>query len=320
MFIFAVSRDLCRRGNSISVGPKVGPTEIDLPLVDWILVAAFPREIIVAVLLTRCLVFWWSLSRALDDAARPDAREGRRIASHLFARPTSRLAFGRCLLSPCKREQTDASMFVLTFSPPGAPARALGVAERRVARRVRRGAFASTTWSLDGVGCAGARSGDEHLVGYRRMQSNRDPRRCPLKPIDVSGLCDAHQGKFKMLDAVFEQENGQLFVYSAKDAPDRPAPEDRCASTARARATTFRLTRTTRRVSMFATTTTKIFHACRVFPAGRASRPGFRPETSPCHAELLTAGPTPARIAANTSPTPRNSGRVTSPPWSACRW
>lgn len=139
-------------------------------------------------------------------------------------------------------------MFALTFSPPGA--RALGVAERRVARRVRRGACASTTWSLDGVGCAGARSGDEHLVGYRRMQSNRDPRRCPLKPIDVSGLCDAHQGKFKMLDAVFEQENGQLFVYSAKDAPDRPAPEDRCASTARARATTIRLTRTTRRVSI----------------------------------------------------------------------
>jgi hypothetical protein len=140
-------------------------------------------------------------------------------------------------------------MFALTFSLPGAP-NARRSAERRVARRVRRGACASTTWSLDGVGCAGARSGDEHLVGYRRMQSNRDPRRCPLKPIDVSGLCDSHQGKFKMLDAVFEQENGQLFVYSAKDAPDGPAPEDRCASTARARATTIRLTRTTRRVSI----------------------------------------------------------------------
>ena len=59
------------------------------------------------------------------------------------------------------------------------------------------------------------------------MQSNRDPRRCPLKPIDVSGLCDAHQGKFKMLDAVFEQENGQLFVEDSEIAKesDRDWPE-----------------------------------------------------------------------------------------------
>lgn len=219
-------------------------------LVVWILVAAFPREIIVLHAGVLCsgghcrarLATPHDLTRAKDDVSH-------RVASHVrrHASPSPR-AYSRRPACSRKREQTDASMFALTFSPPGA--RALGVAERRVARRVRRGACASTTWSLDGVGCAGARSGDEHLVGYRRMQSNRDPRRCPLKPIDVSGLCDAHQGKFKMLDAVFEQENGQLFVYSAKDAPDRPAPEDRCASTARARATTIRLTRTTRRVSI----------------------------------------------------------------------
>ena len=188
---------------------------------------------------------------ARSNAARP--RASRRAASHVRPRASSsRRAYSVIprVWRLARKKLTDAAMFALTSFPPGAPARALGVAERRVARRVRRDARASTTWSLDGVGCAGARSGDEHLVGYRRMQSNRDPRRCPLKPIDVSGLCDAHQGKFKMLDAVFEQENGQLFVHSAKDAPDAPTAEDRCASTARARATTIRLTRTTRRVSI----------------------------------------------------------------------
>ena len=171
---------------------------------------------------------------ARSNAARP--RASRRAASHVRPRASpSRRAYSVVprVWRLARKKLTDAAMFALTSFPPGAPARALGVAERRVARRVRRDARASTTWSLDGVGCAGARSG-EHLVGYRRMQSNRDPRRCPLKPIDVSGLCDAHQGKFKMLDAVFEQENGQLFVHSAKDAPDAPTAEDRCASTARA--------------------------------------------------------------------------------------
>lgn len=87
---------------------------------------------------------------------------------------------------------------------------------------------ASTTWLLDGVGCAGSRSGDDHLVGLTQRASNSsrrecelDPSKCgpvpdcPLRPINVSNLCDSHEGKFEMLDVVFEKKDDHLFVYSA---------------------------------------------------------------------------------------------------------
>jgi hypothetical protein len=44
-------------------------------------------------------------------------------------------------------------------------------------------------------------------------------RNCPLKPIDISSLCSLH-GTFKMLDAVFEQENDHLYVRCAVPEDD----------------------------------------------------------------------------------------------------
>ena len=97
---------------------------------------------------------------------------------------------------------------------------------RRV-KTPKRGALAgpraSTTWSLDGVGCAGARSGDERLVRRPPPEASR----CPLRPIDVSSLCDSHHGRFAMQDVVFEQDGGNLFVYAMK-TPDT----DECVSRA----------------------------------------------------------------------------------------
>ena len=75
---------------------------------------------------------------------------------------------------------------------------------------------ASTTWSLDGVGCAGYRSGDEHLLraGSTATSTNgANTPRCPLRPINLSNLCKT-EGRFVMREAVFELMNGQLFVTS----------------------------------------------------------------------------------------------------------
>ena len=90
---------------------------------------------------------------------------------------------------------------------------------------------ASTAWTLDGPGCAGARSGST-LVGYGRLPSGANnaapvdargpPRRCPLRPVAISDLCESHFGRFKMLDAVFEQEGDILYVRHA----DRARHED----------------------------------------------------------------------------------------------
>lgn len=91
---------------------------------------------------------------------------------------------------------------------------------------------ASTAWTLDGPGCAGARSGST-LVGYGRLPSGKNnvvpahartpPRRCPLRPVAISDLCESHRGRFKMLDAVFEQDGDNLYVRHA----DRTRHEDR---------------------------------------------------------------------------------------------
>lgn len=91
---------------------------------------------------------------------------------------------------------------------------------------------ASTAWTLDGPGCAGARSGST-LVGYGRLPSGKNnvvpahartpPRRCPLRPVAISDLCESHRGRFKMLDAVFEQDGDKLYVRHA----DRTRHEDR---------------------------------------------------------------------------------------------
>jgi len=91
---------------------------------------------------------------------------------------------------------------------------------------------ASTAWTLDGPGCAGARSGST-LVGYGRLPSGKNnvvpahartpPRRCPLRPVAISDLCESHLGRFKMLDAVFEQEGDVLYVRHA----ERTRSEDR---------------------------------------------------------------------------------------------
>ena len=44
----------------------------------------------------------------------------------------------------------------------------------------------------------------------------------PLRPVAISDLCESHLGRFKMLDAVFEQEGDVLYVWHA----DRTRHED----------------------------------------------------------------------------------------------
>ena len=98
-------------------------------------------------------------------------------------------------------------------------------------------------WLLDGVGCAGARTGDDRLVGFTRMGSNAAracevdgpgspscggaAARCPLRPINVSSACKSHrEGRFRMWDVVFEQRDDDLFVYP----PEGSANERRCVT------------------------------------------------------------------------------------------
>jgi hypothetical protein len=90
---------------------------------------------------------------------------------------------------------------------------------------VNRTTTASTAWTLDGPGCAGARSGNV-LVGYGRVPSSmgtRNPfsrgvRFCPLKPVEISTLITQQaERRFKILDAVFEQEGDKLYVRHARD-------------------------------------------------------------------------------------------------------
>lgn len=88
---------------------------------------------------------------------------------------------------------------------------------------------AAHVWTLDGRGCAGARTGDtgklktntvttdkqlnNNIVAYKRAPAAES---CPLKPISITELCDERDGKFRMLDAVFEQQGEDVYVYGLK--------------------------------------------------------------------------------------------------------
>ena len=63
---------------------------------------------------------------------------------------------------------------------------------------------------LDGVGCSGARSDDSTLVKSKHLANN--VVHCPDKPIDLTSLCQSHEGRFEMLDALFEQHGDDIFV------------------------------------------------------------------------------------------------------------
>ena len=106
-------------------------------------------------------------------------------------------------------------MFALTHS-----AAALRPAANKSAKRasVDTTVRAATTWTLDGRGCAGARTGDtgslkNNIVAYKRRPAAES---CPIKPIALSELCQERDGKFRMLDAVFEQEGDSLYIYGLK--------------------------------------------------------------------------------------------------------
>ena len=110
---------------------------------------------------------------------------------------------------------TSRPMFALTHS-----AAALRPAANKSAKRasVDTTVRAATTWTLDGRGCAGARTGDtgslkNNIVAYKRRPAAES---CPIKPIALSELCEERDGKFRMLDAVFEQEGDSLYVYGLK--------------------------------------------------------------------------------------------------------
>ena len=64
------------------------------------------------------------------------------------------------------------------------------------------------------------------MVGYGRVPSSmgtRNPfsrgvRFCPLKPVEISTLITQQaERRFKILDAVFEQEGDKLYVRHARD-------------------------------------------------------------------------------------------------------
>ena len=104
-------------------------------------------------------------------------------------------------------------MFALTHS-----AAALRPAAAKRASVVDTTVRAATTWTLDGRGCAGARTGDtgslkNNIVAYKRRPAAES---CPIKPIALSELCQERDGKFRMLDAVFEQQGDSLYIYGLK--------------------------------------------------------------------------------------------------------
>ena len=102
-------------------------------------------------------------------------------------------------------------MFALTHS-----AAALRPAAAKRASVVDTTVRAATTWTLDGRGCAGARTGDtgslkNNIVAYKRRpaaESCRSTHRA-LRAVQE------RDGKFRMLDAVFEQE-GDSHIYGLK--------------------------------------------------------------------------------------------------------
>lgn len=108
-------------------------------------------------------------------------------------------------------------MFAITANLSSRAAVSLD-ARRSKAAKVNTTVRAATNWVLDGRNCAGARTGD---VGT--FKSNIVSRiQCPVTPIAVTDLCKQHQGKFIMLDAIFEQEGPDLYIYAHK--PDGCVP------------------------------------------------------------------------------------------------
>ena len=76
--------------------------------------------------------------------------------------------------------------------------------------KVNKSTVAYTNWMLDGVGCSGARSDDSTLVKSKYLANN--VVHCPVKPIDLTSLCQSHEGRFEMLDVLFEQHGDDIFV------------------------------------------------------------------------------------------------------------
>ena len=76
--------------------------------------------------------------------------------------------------------------------------------------KVNKSTVAYTNWMLDGVGCSGARSDDSTLVKSKHLANN--VVHCPVKPIDLTSLCQSHEGRFEMLDVLFEQHGDDIFV------------------------------------------------------------------------------------------------------------
>lgn len=146
---------------------------------------------------------------------------------YLAPRPRSRRA------SPFAR--SSSSMFASASASLASrvPVR-LGERRGRSAAKVNTSARAATTYTLDGKGCAGARTGDtgefkNNIVAYKK----RDAPACPIKPIAVTELCASHEGgKFKMLDAIFEQVGDDLYIYGCK--PDECVRDAALPRTARA--------------------------------------------------------------------------------------
>ena len=110
-------------------------------------------------------------------------------------------------------------MFAITANLSSRAAVSLD-ARRSKAAKVNTTVRAATNWVLDGRNCAGSRTGD---VG--RFKNNIVSRiQCPITPIAVTDLCMQHQGKFVMLDAIFEQEGPDLYVYAHKADGCVPIP------------------------------------------------------------------------------------------------
>ena len=92
-------------------------------------------------------------------------------------------------------------------------------ARRAKAAKVNTTVRAATNWVLDGRNCAGARTGD---VGT--FKSNIVSRIVPRHTDCGDGSLRAAQGKFIMLDAIFEQEGPDLYIYAHKPGGCVPIP------------------------------------------------------------------------------------------------
>jgi hypothetical protein len=103
--------------------------------------------------------------------------------------------------------------------------RVVGRAAAAARRRARPSASPSayTQYTLDGPGCAAARS---EADWHSSVLLENHPEGCPPRPVDVTERCEAGDGAFALGNARFEQRGEDLYLSVVDAAPATAAEEE----------------------------------------------------------------------------------------------